>query len=116
MEQHSNHTPPNGINGSLAYTGFSGVLSATNGGFTDPSTVNIQRLRESAIRALSACGQTRVWNLMIDVIAQTVVYRRRRERLLTILPWTENGDIGFISPSDRYTGDIVDKQLELVEE
>jgi len=107
--------PPNGINGSLAYTGFSGVLSATNGGFTDPSTVNIQRLRESAIRALSACGQTRVWNLMIDVIAQTGRYRAGETSLNNFAVDGERRYWLHIA-IDRYTGDIVDKQLELVEE
>ena len=31
-------------------------------------------MRESGLRPLADCGQTRVWNLLIDVIAQTGSY------------------------------------------
>ncbi len=71
------------IDGGKSYVGFSSdtvnnsnsldqVFSSTD--VSAASTWYIQRMRESAVRALSAGGQTRVWNLMIDLVAQTGRY------------------------------------------
>lgn len=72
--------------------------------------------REAAIRALAdSCG-TRTWNLMIDIIAQSGKY-----------PVATSGDLNkFVVEGekhywlhvaiDRFTGEIVDQQLELVRE
>ncbi len=65
-----------GYDGAALYSGFGGDLSAVyDTSTTVPSANlminNVPRLREAPIRALSAVGQTRVWNLMIDLIAQT---------------------------------------------
>ena len=108
----SGATSPHNINGSQSYTGFSGDLSAV---FTDTSTTNIQRFRESAIRALSASGQTRVWNLMVDLIAQTGRYRKGETTLGHFVVDGERRYWLHIA-IDRSTGEIVDQQLELVEE
>ena len=76
---------------------------------------SIQRYRETSIRALSSVGTTRVWNLMIDVIAQTGRY-----------PQSASGPDKFLVEAekrywlhvaiDRYTGEVIDKQLEAVAE
>lgn len=53
-----------------AYSGFSSDLSGIIGPANSANGV-IQRYREAAVRPLGDCGQTRVWNLMIDLVAQT---------------------------------------------
>ena len=72
--------PWGGTDGTAFYSGFSGDLSAItdtqneiNQGVSNKYMMvnNVPRFREAPIRALSAVGQTRVWNLMIDLIAQT---------------------------------------------
>jgi len=95
------------------YDGFSNDLTSIFGNGT--AAANIQRFREAPIRALAATGQTRVWNLMIDVIAQSGRY-----------------PISAVSPSqfvvegerrywvhlaiDRLTGQVIDSQIEIVAE
>ena len=73
----------------------------------------IQRFRESALRPLAAAGQVRVWNLLIDVVAQTGHY-----------PKTATGFDQFVVDGqthlwvhvalDRYSGQVIDKQVEVV--
>jgi hypothetical protein len=107
---------PNNIDGSQSYTGFSSDLSSIFDS-TDPSysTSRIQRLRESAIRALSSSGQTRVWNLMIDVVAQTGRYRSGETSLDKFVVDGERRYWLHVA-IDRFTGKIIDKQIELVKE
>ncbi len=71
--------------------------------------------RECVVRALSDASQTRTWNLMIDVIAQSGRY-----------PPTANGLADFVVEGekrywlhiaiDRFTGEVIDQQLEAVYE
>jgi len=71
--------------------------------------------RECVLRALSDACQTRTWNLMIDVIAQSGRY-----------PPNANSLAGFIVEGeqhywvhvaiDRFTGQVIDKQIEVVNE
>ncbi len=71
--------------------------------------------REAVMRAFSDACQTRTWNLMIDVIAQSGRY-----------PPTATGLANFIVEGekrywlhvaiDRFTGEIIDQQLEAVYE
>jgi hypothetical protein len=111
------------VNGASSYCGFSGDPST--GGNNDLSAVlassgteperRVERFREAAIRALAASGQTRVWNLMIDVIVQMGRY-----------PPTATGTDQFQVEGeqrcwvhvaiDRYTGQLLDKQIEVVQE
>ena len=58
----------------LTYSGLSADLDSSI--FTSHATTApyIQRLRQSAIRPLVGCGQARVWNLFIDLVAQTGRY------------------------------------------
>lgn len=96
--------------GTPPYDGFSADL--TN---SDTYLNQIPRYRESAIRALSAVGQTRVWNLMIDVVAQTGRY-----------PVSATGPDNFVVEGeqrywvhvaiDRFTGQVLDRQIENVKE
>jgi hypothetical protein len=103
---------------STEYTfgGFSAALSASSG-IWDASNLtasqNIQRFRESAIRPLADCGQTRVWNLLIDVVAQTGRYPQSATGLDQFFV---NGQTRFWVhvAIDRYTGQVIDKQVENV--
>ena len=75
------------VDGQQSYTGFSGnatgtttgkdlnaVFTPANAGSLMESLAYVKRFREAPIRALASVGQTRVWNLMIDVVAQTGNY------------------------------------------
>jgi DNA-binding transcriptional regulator YdaS (Cro superfamily) len=71
---------------------------------------------ESIARALGEVDQTRTWNLMIDVIAQSGRYP----------PNATNLQNGFVVEGeqrywvhvaiDRFTGQVIDKQIEVVNE
>jgi hypothetical protein len=101
----------------IAYTGPSGDLTNVYASaFSAPSLEtmqNVQRFRESFIRPLAAVGNTRVWNLMIDLVAQNGQY-----------PATATGFDNFLvnceqrywihEAVDRYTGQIVDQSVETV--
>jgi hypothetical protein len=72
--------------------------------------------RESVARALGEVDQTRTWNLMLDVIAQSGRYA----------PNATNLQNGFVVEGeqrywvhvaiDRFTGQVIDKQIEVVNE
>jgi hypothetical protein len=85
-----------------------------------PSTPKTQR--ESVARALGEVGQTRTWNLMIDVIAQSGRYPPGA----TQLHIPNDPSKRFIVEGeqrywvhvaiDRFTGQVIDKQIEVVNE
>jgi hypothetical protein len=105
------------IDGSKSYDGFtadlSTILSNTYGANT--SMTNIQRFREAAIRPLAAAGSTRVWNLMIDLIAQTGRYPQGTSNLASFMVEGEQRYWVHIA-IDRFTGKVLDKQVEVVKE
>jgi len=106
------------IDGSTAYSGLASDLTAiygSGGTNADPTTSNIQRFRESPMRALSSAGQTRVWNLMIDVIAQTGRYTSASTSFNNFLVDGEQRYWIHIA-LDRMTGQVLDKQIEVVKE
>jgi hypothetical protein len=74
-----------------------------------------QRFHEAPIRALAACGQTRVWNLMIDVVAQTGKYPASATKLDDFLVEGEQRYWVHVA-IDRLTGQVLDKQIEVVKE
>jgi hypothetical protein len=106
-----------GSNYATGYTGPSGDLTnayaAAFSGGTLEMMQNVQRLRESVIRPLAEVGNTRVWNLMIDLVVQDGQY-----------PATATGFDNFaVSGEQRYwvheaidrsTGQIVDQSVETV--
>ena len=115
----------NFINGSASYVGFaddqttaltndiSAVLANAALG-TDPE-IRVQRLRDTTIRALASSGQTRVWNLLIDLIVQPGRY-----------PSSATGFGNFVVDGeihlwihlsvDRLTGKILDRRVETLKE
>jgi hypothetical protein len=79
----------------------------------DPAYRN-PRILESAIRALADTGQTRVWNLMIDLIVQTcktetVHHPRKESPTSEVRAWVHLA-------IDRLTADILDVQWEWIDE
>jgi hypothetical protein len=112
-------------NGSLSYAGFSDDPTSTTTNdlteiltntslATDPEQ-RLQRLRDTTIRALSSAGQTRVWNLMIDLVVQPGLY-----------PISATGFNNFMVQGavhywihlsiDRLTGKLLDRRVETLKE
>lgn len=127
--------------GKLSYTGFSGgawdsvngaplisspvadITSAADAAYAATNTLNgvqetvkyVQRFHEAPIRALAACGQTRVWNLMIDVVAQTGRYPASATGIDNFMVEGEQRYWVHLA-IDRLTGQVLDKQVEVVKE
>jgi hypothetical protein len=102
-----------------AYQGFgrdiSDLMSGSLPGYTKPTKWEIPRYTESAVRALSNTGQTRVWNLMIDVIAQT---GRFGPGATDLAKFAVDGEKRYWVhlAIDRFTGKVLDQQVEVVHE
>jgi hypothetical protein len=71
--------------------------------------------RECVMRALTDAGQTRTWNLMIDVIAQSGRYPPTADSLAKFVVEGEKRYWLHIA-IDRFTGEVIDQQLEAVYE
>jgi Tfp pilus assembly protein PilX len=71
--------------------------------------------REAVIRALSDVGQTRTWNLMIDVVAQTGRYGSAASNVDSFIVQGEKRYWLHVA-IDRFTGEVIDQQLEAVYE
>jgi hypothetical protein len=112
---YSSPSPPTSVSGntlsSVSYAGLSAALDNTV--YANASTPLIERFRESAVRPLAAAGQVRVWNLLVDIVAQSGHY-----------PKTATGFDQFVVEGqthlwvhvaiDRLTGQVLDKQVEAV--
>jgi hypothetical protein len=79
------------------------------------TVTNIQRFREAPIRALAAAGQTRVWNLMIDVVAQAGRFPQSAKAFEAFKVQGEQRYWVHVA-IDRLTGKVIDKQIEVVKE
>ncbi len=88
-------------------------------GFMTNSAVNsfstIKPEREAVVRALAESANTRTWNFLIDIIAQSGGYPKSAASLDNFLVTGEHRYWLHIA-IDRYTGQVVDKQLEIVNE
>lgn len=105
------------------FSGFSAALSGVtpagapiwdlSPSTLSPSSQYIQRFRESAIRPLAAVGQTRVWNLLVDVVAQVGNYPANAQ---TLGDFDVQGETRYWLhvAIDRLTGQVIDQSLELV--
>jgi hypothetical protein len=94
------------------FTGFSGDLSSVFGAAKDRKN---QRMRESVIRALADAGQTRVWNVLVDVIVQTGRIPVAGKKLKDFVKEGEARAWLHLA-LDRMTGEVLDSQLEWVPE
>lgn len=85
---------------------------ATNASFTG---LGNKEARECVMRSLTDAGQTRTWNLMIDVIAQSGRYPPNATSLSQFVVEGEKRYWLHIA-IDRFTGEVIDQQLEAVYE
>lgn len=110
-------TPASGQVSTASYSGFTALLDSTV--YTNTTNSNnlvapvVQRFKESALRPLADCGQTRVWNLLIDVIAQSGRYPQSATALNQFAVQGEKR-LWIHVAIDRYTGQVLDKQVEVV--
>ena len=71
--------------------------------------------REAIVRALAEVGQTRTWGLLIDVIAQSGRYPQAAQTLADFVVEAEKRYWLHVA-IDRFTGEIIDQQLEAANE
>jgi hypothetical protein len=76
---------------------------------------DIKTRREAVMRALADVADTRTWNLMIDVVAQAGKYPPGAQNLDDFVVEGERRYWLHVA-IDRFTGKIVDQQLETVYE
>ncbi len=92
--------------------GLAGLMSNSlfaSGGTTGLDAVKAHR--EAVVRSLASSTQTRTWNLLIDVVAQAGHYPGTASSLNNFV--VEGERRYWLSIAiDRYTGKIVDQQLE----
>jgi hypothetical protein len=81
-----------------------------------PATAVAKTERELIARALGEVDQTRTWNFLIDVIAQTGHFKPNATSLQT--DFIAEGEQHYWAhvAIDRFTGQIIDKQIEVVKE
>jgi Tfp pilus assembly protein PilX len=104
----------NFTDGATTYSGFSDDLGNYQGG--SPSANNlVQSFRETAMRALSDAGQAGIWNLLIDVVAQTGHYPNTAGNTDDFMVDGERRYWVHLA-IDRQTGRVIDQQLEVVNE
>ncbi len=75
----------------------------------------VKEKREAFIRALADVGTTRTWNLLIDLVAQTGSYAPNATKLSQFTVLGEKHYWMHVV-IDRYTGAVVDQQMEAVNE
>ncbi|MGB8352338.1 MAG: hypothetical protein WCD79_00465 [Chthoniobacteraceae bacterium] len=105
------------VRGLLGDPAITTVIAGIHGSATpttDPTNTNKAR-REAFVRALADVGTTRTWNLLIDVVAQTGNYPSNAGNLSQFLVQGEKHYWLHVA-LDRYTGEIIDEQWELVNE
>ena len=71
--------------------------------------------KETVVRALSDTTQTRTWGLLIDLIAQTGRYAPGETDLRKFIVEGEQHYWVHVA-IDRFTGWVIDKQIEVVTE
>lgn len=75
----------------------------------------VSRRRDAPIRALANAGQARVWNLMIDVVAQTGRFAPNASDMKKFIVEGEQRYWVHVA-IDRFTGELLDQQVEIVKE
>jgi Tfp pilus assembly protein PilX len=105
-----------GSDPNVYYTGLSSAIGTVSGVSGTPLSL-IPRQRESVMRALADPETSRVWNLMIDVIAQSGRYPPNGQQDLSAGFVVEGEKRYWLHVAiDRYTGQVLDEELEPVTE
>jgi hypothetical protein len=76
----------------------------------------VKARREVVARAASSVSQSRVWNLVIDVVAQTGRYKPNANSLQNDFVVEGEQHYWVHVAIDRFTGQVLDKQIEVVNE
>jgi hypothetical protein len=93
------------------------MTSTALGGAYPTSTNPIKYYRESVVRGLTAGTQTRTWNLLIDVVGQVGRFQTGSTPLSLANFIVEGEKRYWLSIAvDRYTGKVIDEQLEPADE
>ncbi len=87
----------------------------TNANVTTLAPSGIKTEREAVVRAVAESANTRTWNFMVDIIAQSGRYPASATGLDNFIVDGERRYWMHIA-IDRYTGQVVDRQLEIVNE
>ncbi|MBA3830791.1 MAG: hypothetical protein H0X34_02630 [Chthoniobacterales bacterium] len=88
------------------------ALPTPSGGIHDQS---VKTRREVVGRAISSVTQTRTWNLLIDVIAQSGKYAPGEADLTNFIVEGEQRYWVHVA-IDRFTGEVIDRQVEVVKD
>jgi len=83
---------------------------------TLPATAVPKTERELIARALGEVDQTRTWNLLIDVVAQTGHFKPNAASLRNDFVVEGEQHYWVHVAIDRFTGQVIDKQIEVVKE
>ena len=114
-------SPSNAITNRAALVTSGAVANIINSGaFADSGTSKVKTEGESIVRSLAESSNTRTWNLLIDVIGQSGHFVNSSASV------SSGGRDNFVVEGerhywlhvaiDRYTGQVVDQQLELVDQ
>jgi hypothetical protein len=76
----------------------------------------VKARREVVSRAMSSTSQTRVWNVLIDVVAQSGRYKPNAASLQNDFIVEGEQHYWVHVAIDRFTGQVLDKQIEVVNE
>ena len=76
----------------------------------------VKARREVVARTMSSTSQTRVWNVLIDVIAQSGHYKPNANNLQNDFIVEGEQHYWVHVAIDRFTGQVIDKQIEVVNE
>ena len=102
-----------------ALTNRSQLVDLVNNNIIASSAVSDKQARETAIRALAEVGQTRTWNLLIDVVAQAGHFSPNAMGAgssPTGSQFIVGGEnrVWVSTAIDRFTGQVIDRQVEQV--
>jgi len=81
-----------------------------------PENQSVKARREVVARAASTVSQSRVWNLLIDVVAQSGHYKPNATSLTNDFVVEGEQHYWVHVAIDRFTGQVLDKQIEVVNE
>jgi hypothetical protein len=65
---------------------------------------------------MTSVSQTRVWNVLIDVVAQSGKYKPNAQSLTNDFVVEGEQHYWVHVAIDRFTGEVLDKQIEVVNE
>jgi hypothetical protein len=83
---------------------------------TSQNNQTVKARREVVPRAISSVSQTRVWNVLIDVVAQSGRYKPNATNLQNDFIVEGEQHYWVHVAIDRFTGQVIDKQIEVVQE